>query len=400
MPADIPHVIHYGLQFQLDGWEFDKHHYIGFDPLKCPPWAAWQGYDAPKLRGLAGDALSAARLGPPPKPTVSHPKEGIFPPPPHPARVVNDTKRSYIARYRDLLSIFTVAQINAAICEFHSATCPWSAQLEAVCGDSWELYLDVRDGVDEVEFTWGCVDHAHECEGWAKSGECEHHAAYMANHCAVSCQKCVPREEKFAPRERRVLKFSAKSQPLIKPQTDGAKANTTKATTNTANVTQHILSVQPDAKATRRGSSSVTALDLPEYPSAQSPEFTSTVLRCLTAFQPPLEDADLGLCVRAANMTMDFMQSASGRPNRRSDDVFSVNNTSGHRFPNWMLLEPTAGITMLVIGFVGWQALSRRSRSWPWGGVCARQLKRINRSAKRITPDSYGLPHDQNSVRV
>ena len=44
-PADIPHVIHYGLHWKLDDWEFDKHNYFDFDPFKCPPWPAWQGYE-------------------------------------------------------------------------------------------------------------------------------------------------------------------------------------------------------------------------------------------------------------------------------------------------------------------------------------------------------------------
>lgn len=347
MPADIPHVIHYGLKFQLDGWEFDKHFYIGFDPLKCPPWSDWQGYEAPRLRGLAGDALAAARLAGPPRPAVTHPQEGIFPPPPHPARILNDTSKPYLARYRDLLSIFTVAQINAALCEFHSATCSWSAQLEAVCGDVWELYLDVREAVDEIEFTWGCADHDRECASRAKSGDCERRASYMAEHCARSCHRCVSSQSgEFVARKRRSLMFAGWS-----PRQQHASAVNTYQATNKKKKTSQNREAFDVQSAIVRASGSLTQL--------AGPDIISLVRRCSNAFEPPLIDSELGLCVRAANIGLSYMRSRQPISAMRANDPFDINGASSHIHASWLVLGLTAGS---AIAFIGWQALSRRIR--------------------------------------
>lgn len=58
-PADIPHVMHYGLVYHIGSWTFDKHWYFHFDAHKCPPWDL----------------------------TAEKPDGGIFPPPPHPDKL-------------------------------------------------------------------------------------------------------------------------------------------------------------------------------------------------------------------------------------------------------------------------------------------------------------------------
>jgi hypothetical protein len=304
----VPHVIHYGLHFDLKddaSWDFDKHYYYGFDPLKCPPWPSWEGYTTPMLRNLVGDALSKARLGPPPKPAVAHPSEGIFPPPPHPDRLgLISPNQSPIDRYRDLLSIFTVAQMNAAICEFHTWTCPWSEQLQAVCGDAWELYLDVRDVVDELESRWSCMDHRDDCRGWANSGECEKMPAYMSDHCAVSCKKCTPRPiSKFVGRPRRSLKYAGAPTKKTNPGQGkgGSKTN------------------EDDGGAVAAAGSTSAA-------EAQGPSqlsFASLVKRCSDAFEPPLDHTSLGLCVRAAGLSLAYT--------RPDSLIFLLDDDGDHR---------------------------------------------------------------------
>lgn len=57
--AGIPRAIHYGLQYNVDSWAFNKYSYLNFDPHKCTPW----DLDTEK------------------------PQAGIFPPPPGPANL-------------------------------------------------------------------------------------------------------------------------------------------------------------------------------------------------------------------------------------------------------------------------------------------------------------------------
>jgi hypothetical protein len=349
-PGSVPHVIHYGLHYQLDGWSFDKHHYFDFDPFKCPPWGAWQGYDVPRLKGLVGEALAKAREGPPPKPAVEHPKEGIFPPPPHPARAANDTK-PYLERYRDLMSILTVATVNAALCEFHAATCPWSKQLEAVCGDSWELYHDVKEAVGEVEWSWGCADHSKQCSFWAEKGECEKSKAYMEDHCAPSCGKCKPKAGEYVPRERTALRFAAppaegegeeagagaagggggaggKEGDMPPPkdawilgeeekQGDGAGGAGGDGTTVPA-VKEEQGGFGGGGKRGVGGGGGAAASLLSDsqlrarYPAAPTAStFASLARRCSAAFDPPLDDKALAVCVRAATLRLEFLRGAA-----------------------------------------------------------------------------------------
>lgn len=39
-PAEPPKVLHYGLYWDIAGfdYDFDKHWHYGFDPFLCPPW--------------------------------------------------------------------------------------------------------------------------------------------------------------------------------------------------------------------------------------------------------------------------------------------------------------------------------------------------------------------------
>eukprot|EP01023_Acetabularia_acetabulum_P037225 TRINITY_DN35252_c0_g1_i1.p2 TRINITY_DN35252_c0_g1~~TRINITY_DN35252_c0_g1_i1.p2 ORF type:complete len:196 (-),score=34.61 TRINITY_DN35252_c0_g1_i1:13-600(-) len=37
VPIEPPRIIHYGLYYEIDNYEYDKHWFLGFDPLVCPP---------------------------------------------------------------------------------------------------------------------------------------------------------------------------------------------------------------------------------------------------------------------------------------------------------------------------------------------------------------------------
>ena len=59
MHAAMPKVLHYGLEWEVEGtsWKFDKHWYQHFDALVCSPWDL----------------------------TPDKPQQGLFPHPPHPS---------------------------------------------------------------------------------------------------------------------------------------------------------------------------------------------------------------------------------------------------------------------------------------------------------------------------
>eukprot|EP00879_Flechtneria_rotunda_P011174 GHRR01011672.1.p1 GENE.GHRR01011672.1~~GHRR01011672.1.p1 ORF type:complete len:475 (+),score=141.48 GHRR01011672.1:1450-2874(+) len=161
-PHSIPYVMHYGLIYHVANWTFDKHFYFDFDAHKCTPWDL----------------------------TKEKPKAGIFPPPPHPDKL---SKKDFLARYRDLLSVSVITIVNAALCDYHVRNCPPSAQLAEVCNQAFKLHYDVDQELKNHEWDWQCVDHNLECRMWADRGECKNMPAYMGDHCRVSCNLCNPR---------------------------------------------------------------------------------------------------------------------------------------------------------------------------------------------------------------
>ncbi len=70
--ADSPNVLHYGLLFEVagTGFKFDKHWYMAFDALACPPSGVW-GHD---------------RFG--------RPTGGLFPHPPNPLMLTSQARRA------------------------------------------------------------------------------------------------------------------------------------------------------------------------------------------------------------------------------------------------------------------------------------------------------------------
>eukprot|EP00775_Hariotina_reticulata_P011815 gene11815-11959_t len=145
-PSHIYNVIHYGLVYNVSGWSFNKHWYFDFDASKCPPWD-----------------LSNER-----------PETGIFPPPPSPGKL---SQKDYITHYTDLLSVWVISLVNAALCDYHA----------------FALHFAIEQDLKWHESQWDCVDHNEECEMWAERGECVDSADYMQEHCSLSCKLCTPK---------------------------------------------------------------------------------------------------------------------------------------------------------------------------------------------------------------
>lgn len=158
-PTAIPKLMHYGLEIPIEGYSWDKHWYMNFDVLKCPPWD-----------------LSVAR-----------PQEGLFPPPPHPSSL---KATDFIERYTLLLSIEVIATINAALCGFHIKHCPSSDQLTNLCEAASKLLADTRAAIAEAEEQWNCGDHYSACSTWKQSGECTRNPEFMTQHCSRACGLC------------------------------------------------------------------------------------------------------------------------------------------------------------------------------------------------------------------
>ncbi|KAG2499027.1 hypothetical protein HYH03_003212 [Edaphochlamys debaryana] len=160
-PDGIPRVIHYGLKVAAGNWTWDKHSYFHFDVTKCPPWK------------LTGDPTKW--------------ESGIFPPPPRPSEL---DQSNFMNFYRDLISVETVATINAAFCTFHVSNCPPSAQLKEVCDEAFRLYDEVHMYIAEVEAHHACRDWHPECARFKAAGQCEANPGFMHEDCRHTCGVC------------------------------------------------------------------------------------------------------------------------------------------------------------------------------------------------------------------
>lgn len=130
-PHGIPKLMHYGLQFQVEEYKFDKHWHYGFDVMKCPPWDMVKG-----SRGIQ--------------------TQGVFLSPPNFTSL--KSKKVLTQYYRDLLSIETVANLNCGLCDFHLRHCPPSQQLYDVCKGAWDFYVLISAETRKVEKDMGCKD--------------------------------------------------------------------------------------------------------------------------------------------------------------------------------------------------------------------------------------------------
>lgn len=159
-PGGIPKVLHIGLEWEVQGFKFDKHWYTSFTPFKCPPWDL----------------------------TPKNPQEGLFPHPPRPKEL---TAKLFIERYRDLISVEAVAALNAGLCFWYRRRCPSSEQLEKECSKAEQIYFETKEALQLAEDNWQCVNFSEECEGWAKRGECtSQFKGYMAANCRPACGYC------------------------------------------------------------------------------------------------------------------------------------------------------------------------------------------------------------------
>lgn len=104
-------VMHYGLHFKIGAdYGFDKHWHYDFDVTSCPPYKS---------------TLNNRRTA------------GMFPNPPRVSSLSN--KDDFGNYYKDVLSIETVATMNAGICEYHLQHCPVSEELTKACAEALSI---------------------------------------------------------------------------------------------------------------------------------------------------------------------------------------------------------------------------------------------------------------------
>eukprot|EP00798_Chlamydomonas_sp_ICE-L_P028050 gene28050-31152_t len=92
--------------------------------------------------------------------------------------------------YKDLLSIETVATINAGLCDFHLSNCPPSQQLYEWCNETWDRYIEVVAEIKKVELDMECSDTHDDCVVWAQGGQCKSNEEYMSTACLKACHLC------------------------------------------------------------------------------------------------------------------------------------------------------------------------------------------------------------------
>jgi len=226
-PHGIPKLLHYGLLFEVDKYKFDKHWHYDFDVTKCAPW------------DLSNPSRATA---------------GIFPPPPHPSTLKNQD--NIVALYRDLLSIETVAMLNAGFCDYHLRHCPPHTQLLAVCTEALQLYIATEEAIAKAEKEFKCTDWHTKCSEWAKEGECEQNKEYMEENCLKSCNKCDSKADAIAkPQPTETLELLEKLRKALGDAgsgatTIGAAKTTTTATATATNTAQQQAVASPKAAAT------------------------------------------------------------------------------------------------------------------------------------------------------
>eukprot|EP01025_Chloroclados_australasicus_P052133 TRINITY_DN6067_c1_g1_i1.p1 TRINITY_DN6067_c1_g1~~TRINITY_DN6067_c1_g1_i1.p1 ORF type:complete len:651 (-),score=58.20 TRINITY_DN6067_c1_g1_i1:656-2545(-) len=173
-PSEPPRILHYGLYFKIEDYEFDKHWFYSFDPVSCGPF----DFNAKK------------------------PKNGLFRHPPRPTELKSYKHKNKpqmgMEYLRDLLGIETIVTLNNAFCEHHLANCPKQRDLEKECKIAKdmekELLQEYRD-LDAVPAgspgSW-CSDMQAKCAEWAADNQCEENPGYMTMYCKASCQSCRP----------------------------------------------------------------------------------------------------------------------------------------------------------------------------------------------------------------
>eukprot|EP00798_Chlamydomonas_sp_ICE-L_P000919 gene919-5221_t len=132
-------LIHYGLQFDVvtggpSNYTFDKHDHYQFDVRQCPPWDLTPRKNREEIRG------------------------GLFPHAPRVSELLN-TEGNHVLYYHNLLSIETIATLNAGFCSFHMDNCDETIQLYEACQETLERYIEVKIAIKEAESTLlGCQD--------------------------------------------------------------------------------------------------------------------------------------------------------------------------------------------------------------------------------------------------
>lgn len=126
--------MHYGLLFEVSGYQFDKHWQYQLDISICPPWELKDS--EPKGR-----------------------KAGLFAHPPRPLDLKMEGKDHLSNNYYGaLLAIETVATLNAAFCDYHLDHCPPTPQLYTECKRAFDIFKDTKWEVRKIEAALGCKD--------------------------------------------------------------------------------------------------------------------------------------------------------------------------------------------------------------------------------------------------
>eukprot|EP00798_Chlamydomonas_sp_ICE-L_P023622 gene23622-9149_t len=153
--GSIPKLIHYGLEFKVGEFVFDKHWQYELDVRKCAPWNLTE---------------------------IKQRKGGIFQHPPRPTLLPDSLKKTDNQYYGHLISIETVATMNAGFCHYHLDHCPPSIQMLEELGISTK---EVKEELEMMEAKIACLDLY-----WAEKKQCEDNKNWMTWYCRKACKQC------------------------------------------------------------------------------------------------------------------------------------------------------------------------------------------------------------------
>lgn len=157
--ADLPHIVHYGLNHSVLNFWFDKHAHFHFDSFQCPPW---------KQEGKDG---------------------GLFPHPPFPHEVPK-TDMSMKTRYGELLVIEAANTLNQALCDRHKQKCEPSEELSRECSIADAIGVELMEEMAKIDRSI-CSDFPDwDCKRLAQAGDCITRYVSMSYTCRQSCGFC------------------------------------------------------------------------------------------------------------------------------------------------------------------------------------------------------------------
>jgi peptidyl serine alpha-galactosyltransferase len=83
---------------------------------------------------------------------------------------------------KDLVAIGTIDYLNGALCNYYESECNYKCDNNHI--------EKINNDINYIKNTWNCIDEHSECVNWTNNGECNSNPLFMNNVCTNSCGLC------------------------------------------------------------------------------------------------------------------------------------------------------------------------------------------------------------------